>query len=313
MKLAILMFLLTALSAPGLTSQQVNDSTSLAAVGTGESGTVSPAGLPDSLRKPVTVGRMFTMVGDNLADQVGSVFTMNNEEATRLLIIAGIAGGLIAADDMLDNNFHTLFTRNKFIRTATDGITEIGGNHGIIGTALFAGYGLIFDDKKAQETSLLLGQALITSGVWARIGKLFIGRERPSFTRAHDHGVGGHWHGISGPLKNRWKTPSEYDAFPSGHTTTVFAIATVIATQYESVGYVPEISYGIATLVGLSRMFNRTHWASDVFVGGCLGYLCAKQVIGAYRREYIPISGPRVNFGVTFRDETPLLSMTIDF
>jgi PAP2 superfamily. len=35
----------------------------------------------------------------------------------------------------------------------------------------------------------------------------------------------------------------------------------------------------MATLVGISRLTERAHWASDVFVGGLIGYVCGKQVV----------------------------------
>ncbi len=266
----------------------------------------------DSARLKVTPLRIFSMAGENLVDQATSPFKMDESDITHLLIAAGITGGLLFIDDPFDETMHRIYTHNKFIRNSANDVTDLGGQYGIIGSALFAGYSLVFNDKKSQETSLLLGEALLTSAIWDRIGKLVIGRERPSYSRHNDQSYGGHWHEMSGNLLDRFRNPAEYDSFPSGHSTEIFAIATVVANQYDDVHFVPEISYGVATIVGLSRILNRTHWASDVFVGGCLGYICAKQVIANYHRSYDPIAGSDVAMGVSFNG-TPMVSLIVNY
>jgi len=74
------------------------------------------------------------------------------------------------------------------------------------------------------------------------------------------------------------ETCSAFDAFPSGHTATAFSIATVFATQYKDIKAIPVICYSTATLVGISRLTEHEHWASDVFVGGIMGYLCGNKL-----------------------------------
>ena len=56
-------------------------------------------------------------------------------------------------------------------------------------------------------------------------------------------------------------------------------MATVIAKQYKEYKAVPVIMYSIAGFVGVSRMVEHHHWASDVFLGGVIGYFCGKQVV----------------------------------
>ncbi len=40
----------------------------------------------------------------------------------------------------------------------------------------------------------------------------------------------------------------------------------------------------MATLVGISRLTEHAHWASDVFVGGLIGYVCGRQVVAQYNK-----------------------------
>jgi membrane-associated phospholipid phosphatase len=106
------------------------------------------------------------------------------------------------------------------------------------------------------------------------------GRQRPSAVYNQIGKSTGKW---SGPFtqfeKSRQKGASNYDAFPSGHTAEAFAIATVFANQYNSTPIIPIVFYSTASLVGISRMIEHTHWASDVFVGGVIGYLCGKSTL----------------------------------
>lgn len=63
----------------------------------------------------------------------------------------------------------------------------------------------------------------------------------------------------------------DYTSFPSGHTTTAFAVASVLACGYKDKIWIGITSYTIATLVGLSRVNDNEHWGSDVIAGAALG------------------------------------------
>ena len=119
--------------------------------------------------------------------------------------------------------------------------------------------------------------------------KILTGRERPSAAYAFSNLEGGHWYGpiaqFDQDLADR-KPGSSFDSFASGHTATAFSIATVFALQYKDIKAVPIISYTAATLVGISRLTEHAHWASDVFAGALLGYVCGKQVVSHYNKTH---------------------------
>ena len=109
------------------------------------------------------------------------------------------------------------------------------------------------------------------------------------------HFEGGKWHGPFAQFDQDIPNPkpgSSFDSFPSGHTATAFSIATVFALQYSDTKIVPVFSYSLASLVGVSRLTEHEHWASDVFVGALLGYLCGKQVVGHYNETHGTNSDP---------------------
>lgn len=66
-------------------------------------------------------------------------------------------------------------------------------------------------------------------------------------------------------------------SFPSGHTANVFAGATMLSIEYGgNHKWVPYVSYGVATGIGVMRMANDKHYISDVLFGAGLGILSMK-------------------------------------
>ena len=66
-------------------------------------------------------------------------------------------------------------------------------------------------------------------------------------------------------------------SFPSGHTANAFAGATMLSIEYgETYKWVPYVSYGVATGIGVMRMANNKHYISDVLFGAGLGILSMK-------------------------------------
>ncbi|MGD0340781.1 MAG: phosphatase PAP2 family protein, partial [Bacteroidales bacterium] len=82
------------------------------------------------------------------------------------------------------------------------------------------------------------------------------------------------------------KSNFAFDSFPSGHAATAFSIATVFASEYSDIKVVPVISYSLASLVGITRLTEHKHWASDVFIGSLLGYACGKQVVAHFNKTH---------------------------
>lgn len=73
-------------------------------------------------------------------------------------------------------------------------------------------------------------------------------------------------------------------SFPSGHTSGVFALATVAEVFYGPWVGVP--SYAIASLVGISRIDKNKHVASDVAAGALLGTLIGLGTAKFHKKEF---------------------------
>jgi hypothetical protein len=77
---------------------------------------------------------------------------------------------------------------------------------------------------------------------------------------------------------------SDYSSFPSGHTLTGFAVASAVTAETHrwwphSTWYIAPVMYGGATMIGLSRMYNNKHWASDVMMGAAIGTFAGSKVV----------------------------------
>jgi membrane-associated phospholipid phosphatase len=76
----------------------------------------------------------------------------------------------------------------------------------------------------------------------------------------------------------------EYQSFPSGHTVAAFAAASAVSNETsrwwpQTRWIIGPAMYGGATLVGLSRMYNNKHWASDVLIGAAIGTFAGNKVV----------------------------------
>jgi membrane-associated phospholipid phosphatase len=70
-------------------------------------------------------------------------------------------------------------------------------------------------------------------------------------------------------------------SFPSGHAATSFAFASVVAHRYPHNVWVKVGAYGLAAGVSFARIGGKKHFASDILVGGTIGYLT-----GTYLAEH---------------------------
>ncbi|HYH15491.1 MAG TPA: phosphatase PAP2 family protein [Flavisolibacter sp.] len=77
-----------------------------------------------------------------------------------------------------------------------------------------------------------------------------------------------------------WRAgPGIHKSMPSAHTSNAFATATVFATLYKEKRWVAPFAYGMAAMVGLSRVYDNAHWLSDVMAGAAVGFFSAKAMI----------------------------------
>jgi membrane-associated phospholipid phosphatase len=132
-------------------------------------------------------------------------------------------------------------------------------------------------------TTILATQAYLTGAALEGTVKFISGRTRPTYY-AENVEAEPRFLGPFSKIGRDAKGKRRYSSFPSGHTTIAFAAATVFAKEYKDKVYVPIIAYSAATLIGLSRITENKHWATDVLAGAVIGYMAGKNVVNNYHR-----------------------------
>jgi membrane-associated phospholipid phosphatase len=120
-------------------------------------------------------------------------------------------------------------------------------------------------DAYAEKSALLAGEALADAEILSEVMKNVDRRLRPIEIPPGGDFTHTWFKAGRGILFNR-------GSFPSGHAIGAFAVATVIAERYRDHRWVPWVAYGLAGLVGFSRISLQAHFPSDVFAGAVLGY-----------------------------------------
>lgn len=182
-------------------------------------------------------------------------------------------GGITATGAFLytqDEEIRDFFQRNRsdLGNDFTNYFAEpLGGGPYIAGvTGIMYLYGEFAGNQKAKMVSLEGAKAFVLTAGATYTFKLLFHRERPEgFVSDADN-----WNGPSFSFEDL--------SFPSAHTSLAFAVATVYAEEYSDVKWVPITAYSLATIAGLSRMYDDAHWASDVLFGAALGWGIGKLV-----------------------------------
>jgi membrane-associated phospholipid phosphatase len=133
---------------------------------------------------------------------------------------------------------------------------------------LMAGFylhGLIWNNDRSKRVALLGVKAFVLTGAFTQAMKFAFQRHRPDAT---DNPY------VFDSFGGNWKNES----FFSGHTSTFFSIATIIACEYKDKRLIPPLVYTLAGIASLSRIHDNRHWASDVFVGAVVGYGIGKLI-----------------------------------
>ncbi len=166
-------------------------------------------------------------------------------------------------------------TTNRFLQNSANGFEVIAAPGAyIIGGSLYA-FGRIARKPNVADLGWHGTEAVLLATTMTGFLKGTLGRARPfvtNDTNPTDFKVGG---GFGN---------ADRQSFPSGHTTTAFAVAASVTSEIRrlhpsAVKFVAPVMYGGATMVGLSRMYHNKHWASDVVLGAAFGTFSGLKVV----------------------------------
>lgn len=169
--------------------------------------------------------------------------------------------------------FHALSqeTRDLFEWITKAGVSTL---YLIVSFVLFVFFRWIRQKRRYADRALLFFSSIALSGIVTNIVKFMVGRLRPKvWFESGLYGV------------DPFRVGYEFNSFPSGHATTVFAIAVTCSfflPKYRTLFFL------FAATVALSRLVLNAHYLSDVFAGACIGIATA-----IVMERYIPVRSRR--------------------
>jgi len=178
------------------------------------------------------------------------------EDAIPWILVGGGTAAFIASDHWTARQLPNTVDQVSISKD----VSQLGAGYTIVPIA--AGFyigGAFAHNEKARETGVLGAEAIIDSAIVAEGLKLATQRERP----LEGNGNGRFFQGGS--------------SFPSGHSAMSWALASVVAHEYNK-GWYPYAAYGLASLVSFSRLSGQNHFPSDIVAGAAIGWFTGRYV-----------------------------------
>lgn len=228
----------------------------------GQSSTLPPSS-PQASAKPSLERQFFRNI---LRDQRAiwtSPFHLREGNPWWLIAIGSASTALLLTDE------HTAarLGDNQGRFRISNNVSKVGAWYGVAGvTGAFYLVGRATGNAKARETGVLCAEALIDGLIVGQALKAITRRKRPLDQPGEAQFFNG---GV---------------AFPSGHSVNAWAVASVVAHEYNNLP-VQLSAYALAGLVSVSRFTGRRHYLSDIFIGGAIGYGIGRYV---YRAHHDP-------------------------
>jgi hypothetical protein len=132
--------------------------------------------------------------------------------------------------------------------------------------------GSLSDSYKTKKIGFEIAQGILYSEAISFVSKGCIGRSRP-FT---NQGASA-YHPFT-----FFDSPS--NSFPAGHVDAAFALSTVLSKNAGS-GFLKVLAYVPAALTVTARIIQDAHWASDVVIGGAIGYFVGTWVVNIHEKK----------------------------
>jgi membrane-associated phospholipid phosphatase len=144
---------------------------------------------------------------------------------------------------------------------------QLGTIYSLVALGGAGAYGWIAEEPKGIDVMLDgLETSIIASGIITPALKLAIGRSRPNKT-AQDTDV--------------FQPFGGEQSFPSGHATQAFGVASTLAFSFPDQPVIGGLAFAAAAGVGLSRINDDAHYASDVVAGALIGTYVGYRVVKA--------------------------------
>ncbi|MGC4038448.1 MAG: phosphatase PAP2 family protein [Chitinophagaceae bacterium] len=156
-----------------------------------------------------------------------------------------------------------------------------GGTSLLLAGSIWA-YGKLWHDYRATATASDITRTFISLAILTQAIKRITGRESPFMATA----PGGRWKLFPSFSAFQKNTPA-YDAFPSGHLSTLMATITVLKENYPEKKWIGPVGYGLMGICMWTMADIQVHWIGDYPLAIAIGYLSAKASTWEHRQKKI--------------------------
>ena len=210
-----------------------------------------------------------------------SLFTRNDAYWSAAFLLGSIA--LTRADSRISRAWTAPSAHDSTRDRLARNLAKLQEGTLTVGNLVLFGIGRLTKSRGLADVTFHAAEAVVVGSLAAQVIRGPLGRSRPYVTNYTDPYDFDPFRGFR---------QFEYRAFPSIHTASAFAVATVytLETQRRAPGatwIVGPIAYAIAAGPGLARLYNGQHWASDILAGAFLGTLAGAKIV-RYNHEVKP-------------------------
>jgi membrane-associated phospholipid phosphatase len=198
-----------------------------------------------------------------------------------LAVLATVAIAPLDARTARDLQEKRLQGSDDLRHTAHDFALLGGPGPFVIGAGLYA-TGRLTRMPRLADVGLHMTEAVLLAASVNGVAKGIFGRALPNvnMNNPDDFQLFRGFHDGNGP----------FVSFPSGHAAASFAMAAVLTDEgdrwHPGIGrFVGPITYGGAGLVGLARMYQNVHWASDLPIAAAIGTWSGLTVVARSHRK----------------------------
>lgn len=238
------------------------------------------------MRNRISLALLLCAASSTAAQESARLYTKRDAWFTAGAALASIA--LSTADTRIAGYWNDSTNRSLSRDRAARGFAKLQEGTLTFGNLALYGVFRLTGADAAADVTFHAAEAVVVGSLASQLIRGPLGRSRPHVTELRDQYDFAPFRGFR---------DFEYRAFPSIHTASAFAVATVytLETHRRARGatwIVAPIAYALAAGPGISRMYTGQHWASDILAGAAMGTLAGVLTV-RYNHDVRP--GNRVN------------------